>query len=137
MITGGNALRSRMKAVSLAFKPAGKRWADRTAQKAKARVPRKTDRLWMSIKRKSATQKRATVVAHYTAYFVDAGPKAHVIQPKTKPQLIFKGRRGTVFARKVHHRGYAGRPFRAAAANEAIRETWDQKAIIDAWNAGA
>ena len=136
MITGGNALRARMKAVSLVFKPQGKAWADLTAQKAKPRVPEKTGRLRASIRRKSATQKKAVVVGHYTAYFIDAGPKAHVIEPNTKPRLIFQGRRGTVFARKVHHRGYAARPFRARSANEALAETWDQKAIIDAWNSG-
>ena len=137
MITGGNALRARMKSVSLVFKPQGKLWADKTAQKAKPRVPNKTGRLRASIKRKSATQKRATVVGHFTAYFVDAGPKPHTIEAKNKPQLVFKGARGTVFARKVHHRGYAGRPFRARSANEALAETWDQKAIVDAWNKGA
>ena len=137
MITGGNALRARMKAVGLAFKPVGKAWADKTAQKAKPRVPQRTGRLRASIKRKSATQKRATVVGHFTAYFIDAGVRPHEIKPKQGKRLVFQGARGTVFARKVHHRGYGARPFRARSANEALAETWDKDAIVDAWNKGA
>ena len=78
-LKGGPELRRKLKAIQLTFKPVGRKWADATADVARERVPVKTGRLRQSIRRKNATQKRATVSAHYTATFVDGGTKAHDI----------------------------------------------------------
>lgn len=137
-LKGGPELRARLKAIRLAFKPAGRKWADATSDAMRPMVPVREGRLRRSIRRRNANQRKATVVAHYTAYFVDKGPKAHVIRPKSGPYLIFRGSSGrTVFARSVHHRGYAGRPFRARAAREGLRRAPMGQSLIDEWNKAA
>lgn len=136
-LKGGEQLSRRLKALKLAFKPIGRDWADETAQEMRVRVPVKTGRLRGSFRRRNATQKKATVVGHYTAYFVDAGPKPHDIVPKRAKGLVFQGRSGTIFARKVHHRGYRARPFRAAAARAGLRKAPLGDALTKAWNDAA
>ena len=137
-LKGGRELRARLKAISQSFKPIGKKWADDTARIAKPRVPVRSGRLRQSIRRRNASQKRATVVAHYTAYFVDKGPKPHDIKARRGRLLVFEGRGGnTIFAPKVRHRGYAGRPFRDRAAKEALARNPAAEEIIRAWNAAA
>jgi hypothetical protein len=127
-----------MKALRLAFKPAGRAWADEAARQMRPRVPVRTGRLRASFRRRNATQRRATVVGHFTAYFIDAGTKPHTITAKRGSRLIFKGRSGdTIFARKVHHRGIRARPFRRAAALEALRKEPLAQHIIDQWNEAA
>jgi len=78
--------------------------------------------------------KRAQVEGHYTQYFIDAGVVPHKITAKKAPRLVFQGRRGTVFARQVHHRGFRARPFRRRAAEEGLRNTPGAQIIIDQWN---
>lgn len=137
-IKGGRELRARLKAISQSFKPIGAKWADDTAKLAKARVPVRTGRLRQSIRRRNATQKRATVVAHYTAFFVDKGPKAHAIKAKRARGLVFEGRGGrTIFAPLVRHPGYHARPFRQKAADEALRRNPMATEVIKAWNQAA
>ena len=136
-LKGTPQLRKRLRALSLAFKPAGKAWADDTAKLMRPQVPFLTGRLRKSIKRKNATQKRATVAAHYSAFFVDKGPKPHKIKPKRARMLRFQAEGRTVFARAVHHRGYRGRPFRQRAAREALRRNPMTTAVIEAWNKAA
>ena len=136
-LKGGPELRRRLKAIQLTFKPVGRKWADATADVARSRVPVKTGRLRQSIRRKNATQKRATVSAHYTATFVDGGTKAHDIVAKTGGTLAFTGSRGPVFAKKVHHRGARAQPFKERAAREGLRKTPMAQELINLWNKAA
>jgi hypothetical protein len=137
-LQGADAFRSRLKAVRLTFKVYGKDWADDTAAEARRRVPKATGRLEKSIRRKSATQKRATVVGHYSANFVDAGSKAHDILPKNAPALVFQGRSGrTIFARKVHKQRIGPRPFKRASAEAALRRHPMSETLTKLWNDAA
>ena len=136
-LKGGPELRRRLKAIQLTFKPVGRKWADATADVARSRVPVKTGRLRQSIRRKNATQKRATVSAHYTATFVDGGTKAHDITAKTGGTLAFPGGGGTIFAKKVHHRGAKAQPFKKRAAEDALRRHPMAQTLIDEWNRAA
>lgn len=136
-LKGGPELRRRLKAISLTFKPVGRKWADTTAELGRAQVPVKTGRLRRSIRRKNASQKRATVAAHFTATFVDGGTKAHDITAKTGGTLAFTGSRGPVFARKVHHRGARAQPFKKRIAREGLRRTPMAQELIDLWNKAA
>ena len=137
-LKGGPELRARLKAIRQSFKPIGRNWADDTVRLARPRVPVRTGRLRQSIRRRNATQRRATVVAHYTAFFVDKGTKPHDIKAKRAKGLVFEGRGGrTIFAPKVRHRGYAGRPFRDRAAKEALARNPAAEEIIKAWNRAA
>lgn len=136
-LRGTKELQARLKAIGQAFKPIGRKWADETADSARPKVPVVTGRLRGSFRRRNATMKRATVVGHYTAYFVDKGTVPHVIRPKRARGLVFEGRSGTVFARKVHHRGSRAQPFREKAAREGLRRTDMSGELIELWNSAA
>jgi hypothetical protein len=136
-LKGGRELRARLKALRVAFKPIGRTWADGTVEAARPKVPQRTGRLRRSIRVKNSTQRKATVAAHFTAFFVDAGPKPHAIKAKKANRLIFSAGGRTIFARKVNHPGYRGRPFRAQAAHESLRRNPMAQSIIKQWNEAA
>jgi hypothetical protein len=136
-LKGGNQLRARLKALRLAFKPAGRAWADETVRQMRPRVPIKSGRLRKSFRRRNANQKRATVVGHFSAYFIDAGVVPHTIKAKRAPRLVFQSGGRTIFARKVNHRGFRARPFRQRAAEEALRREPMAQHVIDQWNKAA
>jgi hypothetical protein len=137
-LKGSRELRARLRAIKLTFKPAGKDWADETARVAKTMVPSKTGRLRGSIRRRNATQRKATVVAHYTAYFIDKGTKRHAIPKKAGGKVLRFERGGnTIFSRKVDHPRTAARPFRERAAREGLRRRPLAGQMIREWNDAA
>lgn len=136
-LKGGPQLRARLKAIRLTFKDYGRTWADTTAAEARHRVPVTTGRLQRSIRRKNATQRRATVVGHYSANFVDAGSKAHDIRARRAPRLIFQAEGRTIFAKKVHKQRIGARPFKRAAALAALRRHPMREEMIELWNKAA
>ena len=136
-LRGGPEFKARLRAARLMFKTAGRDWADATARAARPMIPTRTGETRRSVRRKNATQRKATVVARYVAYFIDAGPKPHTITAKRGRMLRFEANGNTVFARRVHHRGYRARPFRARAAHEGLRRAPLSKSLIDAWNGAA
>jgi hypothetical protein len=136
-LRGSRELKARQRALKLAFKPIGRKWGRASITAGRPMVPVRTGRLKKSMRILSATQKKTRVGAHFTAYFVDKGPKPHDINPKKFRALVFKGRTGTVFARQVHHRGYRGRPFRKRMAEEGLRRTPLAVDVIDKWNRAA
>jgi hypothetical protein len=133
-LKGGNELRARLRAIQTAFKPIGRQWADNGSSAGKGMVPVRTHRLQNSIRRRNATLKRATIVAHYTAYFVDSGTKRHTIVPKKAARLVFTDGSRTVFAKKVDHPATHPQPFRARMAIEGMRRTPQAQIMIDLWN---
>lgn len=137
-LKGGPELRARLKAIRLTFKDYGRKWADSTADEMRTRVPRRTGRLYKSIRRKSATQRKATVVAHYSANFVDAGTKAHDIRARKGGHLIFQVDGGrTIFARKVHKQRIGPRRFKRASALAAMRRHPPSDELVRLWNDAA
>lgn len=136
-LKGSRELRARLKAAGLMFKPYGKQWADTTAEEARRRVPVDTGRLKKSIRRKNATQRRATVVGAYWANFVDAGSKEHDIKARKAPRLIFQAGGRTIFAKKVHKQRIAARPFKRDAALAALRKHPMSETLIAEWNRAA
>jgi hypothetical protein len=136
-VKGSRELRARLRSLKLAFKPIGRSWGDETVRQARPRVPVRTGRLRKSIRVRNNTQRRTTVAAHYTAYFVDKGPKPHAIKAKRARMLVFPIGGRTIFSRAVHHRGYRGRPFRERAARDALRLTPHAQKIIEQWNRAA
>lgn len=134
-LKGSPELRARLKALHVAFKPIGRTWAEGTVKEMQPHIPEETSKTRRSVRVKNATQRKATVAASFVAFFIDAGPKAHGISPKHAQQIVFKGRSGqTIFARKVNHPGYRGRPFRGRAAHEALRKNPMAQSIIKQWN---
>jgi hypothetical protein len=133
-LQGAKELRSRLRAFRQVFKPIGKSWADETVRRARGAVPVKTGRLQRSIRVRNASQRKATVAAHYTAAFVDAGTMEHTIVPRQAKTLKFNIGSQTVFAKKVRHPRTAARPFRARVAREALERTPLAQELIKAWN---
>jgi hypothetical protein len=133
-LRGSPQLRARLRAIKLTFKPLGKEWADETAAIMRTEVPSKTGRLRASIRRRNATQRKATVVGHYTAYFIDKGTKRHDETPKKATALRFESGGNTIFSRKVDHPRTAARPFRKRAAQEGLRRHPMAAELIREWN---
>lgn len=136
-LKGKRELNARLKALRSVFKPIGRQWGDTTVRHSQSHVPTPTGRLRRSIRVRNNTQRKTTVVAHFTAYFIDKGPKPHDIKAKRAGTLVFTSRGRTIFARQVHHRGYRGRPFRQRAAREGLRENPHVEQILNAWNKAA
>jgi hypothetical protein len=141
-LQGARELRARLKAMRQIFKPIGREWADATATSAKRRIQAAgavdTGKTVGSIRRRNASQRKATVVGHYPINFIDAGTRAHDIVPKKARMLRFEDRGGrTVFARKVHKRAQPARPFKAAAARDGLRDTNLRERLIELWNRAA
>ena len=150
-LVGAEDLKARLKAIQLMFKPYGKKWADTAVELAQPKIPtgRKTKRgrayawgdkhdpgrLRRSVRRKSATQLKATVVGHYTAYFVDHGVAAHSMSPRIKGENKEARAQRTVFHKK--HPGYRARPFRGYMTHEAKRRNPMAVTLIDEWNKAA
>ena len=136
-IQGTPELRARLKAIKAMFKPVARSLGRETVKAGRPMVPVDTGRLRRSMRVTSVSSQRVRIGGHYTAYFVDAGPKPHIIKAKKARGLVFKGRNGTVFARSVNHRGYRGRPFRKRMAEEGLRNTPAAAIVIDLWNKAA
>ena len=136
-LQGGNALRARLAAIKESWKPIARKWGRDDVLEMRNRVPVKTGKLRRSFRVTSVSGKKVRVGGFYTAYFVDAGPKPHVIAPKGRGFLVFKANGRTIFARKVNHRGYRARPFRQRAAEEALRKNPMAQTVIDQWNRAA
>lgn len=136
-LRGGKELRARLKAIREAFKPIGREWADEAADQMRPKVPVHTGRLRASFRVKNATQRKATVGGHFTAYFIDKGTKAHTILPRRSGRLVFQAGGRTIFARKVNHGRVAAHPFRERAALEALRRKPMAVTLIKLWNRAA
>lgn len=154
-LKGSRELKARLKAIRVAFKPIGRSWAEETVKVMRPMVPvsagrtrgkHEPGRLRESFRVRNATQRKAVVGGHYSAYFVDKGPKVHGIAPKNwhgpfvgnrSPRLAWNEGGRTIFARKVNHPGYRGRPFRRRAAVEALRRKPMAQGLIAEWNRAA
>jgi hypothetical protein len=136
-LKGGPQLRARLKAIKTVWKPIARKWGRADVLEMRRRVPVRTGRLRKSCRVTSVTNKKVRVGGHFTAYFVDAGPKPHTITAKGRGSLIFQSKGRTIFTRQVHHRGYRARPFRKASKIEAMRKTPQAAEIIKLWNDAA
>lgn len=81
--------------------------------------------------------RRATVVGHFSAYFIDAGTKAHAIRPRKGKRLKWQDKGQTIFARRVNHPATRAQPFRVRAAKEGLRRVPMAQELIDLWNRAA
>jgi hypothetical protein len=137
-IKGSRQLRARLHAIpKKAPARIGRAWAQETARAARPMVPVRTGALRRSIRVGRTSAGGATVVANRTAFFVDRGTRPHDITPKRKKGLVFQGKKGTIFARKVHHRGTRAKPFRARAARMGLRRADMERQVIAVWNEAA
>jgi len=136
-VKGTKQLNARLRAIKQTFKPAGREWAEEAVEVMRSSVPSKTGRLRRSFRVKSATQRRAQVGGHYTAFFIDKGTKAHAIRARKAPRMIFQAGGQTIFAKKVNHPATRAQPFRGRAAREALRRRPMAVSLIKLWNKAA
>jgi hypothetical protein len=136
-LRGSRELQARLRAISQTWKPVARKWGKADVIEMRDRVPVRTGRLRKSFRVTSVSGKKVRVGGHFTAYFVDAGPKPHDIRAKRGEFLVFKAQGRTIFARKVHSRGYRARPFRKRAAEEALRKNPMARELIELWNKAA
>ena len=138
-LQGSRELRARLKAIKEVFKPAGKDWADYTAEEARRRVApyRDTGKTLASIRRRNASKTKASVYGRYPVNFIDAGAKAHDIKPKHATILRFESHGQTVFAKKVHKRQQTAHPFKKEAAEAGLKKVDILGDLITLWNRAA
>lgn len=139
-LQGARELRRRLKAIRTVFKPVGRRWADDTVRYGRRYVPVVTGKTQRSIRRKNASQKKATVQAIYTARILSAGPAPHTIQPRVAKAMKFTpaGASQPKFLRKaVKHPGAAPNDFAERAARQALRDNPMADELVKLWNEAA
>lgn len=136
-LQGASELRARLRAIRTVFKPAGRQWADETARIAKTLVRVRTGKTRASIRRRNASQRRATVVGNYPVNFIDAGARAHDIEAKPGHTLKFSAGGQSLFRKKVHKGRQAPHPFKKRAAEAGLRKVDILGDLIDLWNRAA
>jgi hypothetical protein len=138
-LRGSRELRARLKAIRTVFKPVAKDWTAITVDEAKRRLSTSVDtgKTRASVRRRNASQRKATVVGNYPVNFIDAGTKEHDIKPRRVSVLKFNVGGNTVFARKVHKRRQPARPFKRASAEAGLRKVEIIRDLIELWNRAA
>jgi hypothetical protein len=138
-LRGSAELRRRLKAIKTVFKPVGRKWTEATTTEAKRRLASSvaTGKTRASVRRKNASQVKASVVGNYPVNFIDAGVKAHDITPKNASTLKFEIGGQAFFRKKVHKRAIAARPFKQASGEAGLREVDILQDLIDLWNQAA
>jgi hypothetical protein len=136
-LKGAPELKARLSAIKTTFKPAGRKWAQRTVELVKPTVPERTGKGRRSVRVKNASMKRATVSAVYYVAILDKGAKAHAIRPKRARTLAFDVGGRTVFAKAVHKPEQRGMGFAQRAANRAIRDEPLAAELVRQWNGAA
>ena len=135
-VRGARELRARFKALRQVFKPLGRDWADRTVAQAKGRVRVKSGKTKASIRRRNASQRKASVVASRGARFLDKGTVPHAITAKRFAAMSFPHSRTgqPVFAKKVRHPGGRAYPFLRVSARDQLHTDKNINHVIKAWN---
>lgn len=136
-LKGSRELRRRLKAIRQVFKPVGRAWADETVTRSRRYVPKVTGKTARSIRRKNASQKKATVQAIYTARMLMKGSKPHAMTPKKFQAMRFEVGGRPVFAKKIRHPGHRGNDFAERAAKEALQRNPMADELIQLWNEAA
>lgn len=136
-LRGSREFKARCQAIKQTFKPAGRKWAQRTAELSKPAVPSRTGKGRRSVRVKNASMTRATVSAIYYVAILDKGAKAHTIVPRRASRLVFQAGGQTIFARKVNKPEQRGIHFAERASQRAIREHPLAQTCIDMWNGAA
>jgi len=127
-------LRARLRAIGLAFKPIGASWADETAKLYRQHTPVRTGATRKSIRRRNATQRRATVVGSFKVRFLSTGTRQHIEVPKSKRTLRFESGGRTIFAKKVNHPRTTGSHYLRRDALAALERHPMATELVKQWN---
>ena len=104
---------------------------------ARPMVAVRTGKTRASIRRRNASTRKATVVAMFTAIFIDQGTKPHTIVPKRARALYFTDGGQPRFVPRASHRGQRAKPFREEAMRRSIRNKPMADRLIREWNSAA
>lgn len=133
---GLRELRSRLDGVAHSGADMAHDWADDAADRMRDAVPVTTGKTRASIS-SDATDDRGVVTGDVAVFFIDAGTRAHTVQPKSAEVLRFNSAGRPRFRPLAHLPAVAARPFRAAAAKGAADDKVSIDVVVDAWNRGA
>lgn len=137
-VRGVPQLQNRLRLIKTAFKPIGRQWGTATARNGRRTnaFRDRTGRGRKSIRLRTATTKRATVVATYYIAILDKGSRQHTIVPRKARRLAFQSDGNTVFARKVTKPAARGLGFGKIAGRKALREVPYAAELVRLWNQG-
>lgn len=133
-LKGSPELKARLRAIGLSFKPIGKSWADETAKLYRQHTRSRTGETRKSIRRRNATQRRATVVGSFKVRFLNSGTKAHSEVPRNKRSLRFQDSGRTIFAKKVDHPRTTGSHYLRRDALAVLDRHPMAEELIRQWN---
>ena len=133
-LKGSREFKARLRAIKLAFKPAGRAWGIDAVAELRARTKKKTGATARSYRIRNNTQRKTTVVGSFVADFLDAGTQAHDEVPKRAKSLVFTSGGRTIFAKKVHKPRTAGHHFKRAAAMKALEKNPVTVEVVRQWN---
>jgi hypothetical protein len=136
-LKGSPELRRRLKAIKTVFKPAARDWTDATVAEARHLVRVRTGATRRGIRRRNASQRKATVVGPRAVNFIDAGAKAHDITARKMTTLKFSSGGQAVFRRKVHKRAQSAHPFKAEAGRRGLEKVDLIGDLVRLWNQAA
>lgn len=136
-IRGGRELKARLRAIKTAFKPVARDWTDQTTKLARQRVRVVSGKTHASIRRKNASQTKASVQAGGGARFLEVGTKEHAISPKRMGSLKFNSNGRPIFAKRVKHPGSRAQPFLRSSGRDALEKMDLLRNLIDLWNRAA
>ena len=136
-LQGAAEYKARLRAIKQTFRPYGRKWATATAKRARADAPVRTGKGKRSIRVKTASQRKATVVASYYMAILDRGSKAHVIVPRRASNLVFQAGGRTVFSKKVNKPAMRGLGFANRAAKRALADEPMAAELVRQWNDAA
>lgn len=136
-VKGTRQLQARMRAIKTVFRPIGRKWGTATVRHARPIAPKRTGKGARSIRVRTNSQRRTTVVANYYMAILDKGSKRHVIVPRKASRLVFPANGRTVFAKKVDKPAMRGLGFGSRAGKAALRDVPMAQELIDLWNRAA
>jgi hypothetical protein len=136
-LKGAAEAKARARAIKQIFKPVALEWTEQATLLAKRYAPRRTGKLQSSIRRKNASQRKASIQGIYYGAILSKGSKAHDIKAKKVGTLKFEKGGQTFFRKKVHRRGLPPDDFARRARGEALRRVPLAQRLYDLWNRAA
>jgi hypothetical protein len=132
-LIGGSDLRARLVSLESVGQDYASAWAEDAASRMRRTAPN-AQRPESKRFTTKATRFRAGVYGAFWWIFVDRGTKAHDIVARKAKTLMFEWKGETIFAKKVHLRRKARRPFITNAAKEALAGAAWVDTVIKTWN---
>lgn len=136
VLIGADQLRARLHAVGHIGVPVSKSVGAEMLSQARKRISVKTGRTRSTLHLGTVNEKGAKLLGSKVAVILDKGAREHDIEPRERSVLVFEGRTGTVFTKKVHKPRQAGTQYLRKSMQEAAHKA-STEPIVTAWNSAA